>query len=190
MPQVPNWAAYAGYWVAVVRGEIAGVGRSEKEAYLAAKAARCREEPEVIYVAGDGTPRGAGAVQHPQASPAAANRSRLYERGAEYWVLPPLVQSLSALLQTLGATGWLVGGSVRDVCMGREIHDLDVVAGGDALALGRAVADRLGGAYYPLDEERQVARVILDSDSESFCVTSQHCAAGALIKTCGCAISP
>lgn len=170
MPQVPDWAAYAGYWVAVVKGEIAGVGRSEKEAYLAAKAARRREEPEVIYVAADGTPRGAGARQQPVASSAPANPSRLHERGADYWTLPPFVHNLSALLRDLGATGWLVGGSVRDVCMGREIHDLDVVAGGDALALGRNVADLLGGAYYPLDEERRVARVILNSDSESLCV--------------------
>jgi tRNA nucleotidyltransferase (CCA-adding enzyme) len=39
----------------------------------------------------------------------------------------------------------LVGGAVRDLLLGRDIVDLDVVVEGDALPVARAAAERLGG---------------------------------------------
>ncbi|MCS7281770.1 MAG: HD domain-containing protein [Anaerolineae bacterium] len=60
-----------------------------------------------------------------------------------------------------GARVWPVGGSVRDALMGRARHDWDFAVEGDALGLARTVADTLGGAFYPLDEERDTGRVIL-----------------------------
>lgn len=56
---------------------------------------------------------------------------------------------------------YLVGGPVRDLLLGRRIHDLDFVLAGDALKVGRLTANALQGAYYPLDAERETARVIL-----------------------------
>ena len=41
-----------------------------------------------------------------------------------------------------------------------SITDLDLVLDGPVLPLARRVADRLGWAYYPLDEKRDVARLI------------------------------
>jgi poly(A) polymerase/tRNA nucleotidyltransferase (CCA-adding enzyme) len=41
-----------------------------------------------------------------------------------------------------------------------ELTDLDVVLGEPALPVARRVADRLGWAYYPLDEARDVARLV------------------------------
>jgi hypothetical protein len=41
---------YAGRWVAVVRGRVAGVGWTEEEARRAAKRARPKEEPHVLFV--------------------------------------------------------------------------------------------------------------------------------------------
>lgn len=61
----PEWsdlAPYAGRWVALVRGRLAGVGWSAEEARRAAKRSRPKEEPEVIFVPaveasdGDGQP--------------------------------------------------------------------------------------------------------------------------------------
>ena len=54
----------------------------------------------------------------------------------------------------------LIGGAVRDLLLHRPVHDLDYVVTADALAIGRKLADALGGAYYPLDERRHIARVI------------------------------
>lgn len=54
----------------------------------------------------------------------------------------------------------LVGGSVRDVLLGRASRDLDVAVPRGALDIGRRVADGLGGAFVPLDVTRGVARVL------------------------------
>ncbi|HQZ53110.1 MAG TPA: hypothetical protein PLG23_06575 [Thermoflexales bacterium] len=56
----------------------------------------------------------------------------------------------------------LVGGSVRDLLLGRAPHDLDFAVLGDAAGLARAVANALGGAFYVMDAERGTARVIVD----------------------------
>ncbi len=60
-----------------------------------------------------------------------------------------------------GARVWLVGGVVRDALLGRTVHDWDFAVDRDALRLARAVADALGGAYFPLDVERGTGRVVL-----------------------------
>jgi putative nucleotidyltransferase with HDIG domain len=54
-----------------------------------------------------------------------------------------------------------VGGAVRDLLLGRPVHDWDFAVERDALGLARSVADALDGAYYPLDEERDTGRVVL-----------------------------
>jgi hypothetical protein len=41
---------YVGRWVAIVRGQITGVGASEQEARLASKYQRPKEEPRVMFV--------------------------------------------------------------------------------------------------------------------------------------------
>lgn len=49
----PPWtdlAPYAGRWVALVRGRVAGVGWTSEEARRAAKRNRPKEEPDVIFV--------------------------------------------------------------------------------------------------------------------------------------------
>lgn len=60
-----------------------------------------------------------------------------------------------------GVNVWLVGGAVRDLLLGRPVHDWDFVADHDALALARATGDALDGYFFPLDEERGTARVVL-----------------------------
>jgi hypothetical protein len=49
----PKWtelAPYAGRWVALVHGRVAGTGWTAEEARLAAKRNRSKEEPDVIFV--------------------------------------------------------------------------------------------------------------------------------------------
>jgi len=41
---------YAGRWVALVRGRVAGVGSTARAAWLAAKRCRPKEEPMVFFV--------------------------------------------------------------------------------------------------------------------------------------------
>ncbi|RME53541.1 MAG: HD domain-containing protein, partial [Caldilineae bacterium] len=56
----------------------------------------------------------------------------------------------------------LVGGVVRDALLARPapITDLDVALEPPVLPLARRIADRLGWAYFPLDAERDVARLV------------------------------
>ncbi|MCB0152163.1 MAG: CCA tRNA nucleotidyltransferase, partial [Caldilineaceae bacterium] len=69
-----------------------------------------------------------------------------------------LLNALAGEVQPL----YLVGGVVRDALLGRTagVSDLDVIVERDALTVARRVADRLGWAFYPLDEGRDVARLV------------------------------
>jgi poly(A) polymerase len=78
--------------------------------------------------------------------------------------LPPILAEVRDSLPS-PAPMWLVGGAVRDLLLRRTPHDFDFVMPEDALPVARAVADRLGGAYYPLDTERGVGRVLVERDA-------------------------
>lgn len=67
-----------------------------------------------------------------------------------------------ALLVELGAGRplWLVGGAVRQLMASEPVADLDVAVAGDALPLGRRLADRLEARFVVLDEGRGAGRVV------------------------------
>src|SRR5260221_14345579 len=75
-----------------------------------------------------------------------------------------VLETLRVFLKTQPAQVYLVGGTVRDVLLARETHDLDVSVQGSASNLARAFADKIGAAYFLMDETFDVARVILDRD--------------------------
>jgi poly(A) polymerase len=54
----------------------------------------------------------------------------------------------------------LVGGAVRDLILGRRLHDFDFVMTGDVLGVARKVADHLGAMYFTLDAARRTGRII------------------------------
>ena len=61
---------------------------------------------------------------------------------------------------------YLVGGAVRDVLLGRKISDFDFSVEGLVRPIGKHIADELGGAYYVLDDERDMVRVIIDDEEK------------------------
>lgn len=74
--------------------------------------------------------------------------------------------AFSRLLNAISADSpsvYIVGGAVRDMLMGRRpgVTDLDLVVDDEAIAVARRAADRLGWAFYALDELRDVARLVL-----------------------------
>lgn len=75
--------------------------------------------------------------------------------------LAPLLSQLGEFLTQQGVEGYLVGGYVRDVLLGRNTRDIDIAVKGDALKTAYQVASILGGAYVPLDKVNRVARVVL-----------------------------
>ena len=65
----------------------------------------------------------------------------------------PLIDTVKAICAERHIRAWLVGGAVRDVLLGREVHDWDIAVERDAIRLARATADRLNAAVYVLDAE-------------------------------------
>jgi tRNA nucleotidyltransferase/poly(A) polymerase len=71
-------------------------------------------------------------------------------------------EQVIAFLGDQDADAYLVGGLVRDQLLGRAVkRDIDLAIDGDAAGLARLFADRHGGAFYLMDAEHDVARVIL-----------------------------
>jgi len=124
-------SGYAGRWVALVHGRIIAQGGTPRQARLAAKKSRPKETPDIRFMPYTPTP-----------------------------VFPPLLETILAALPD-DSEIYLVGGATRDALIGRASHDLDFVLPRDALSIARKVANRLGAAFYPLDETRETARVIL-----------------------------
>src|SRR3989442_816797 len=74
-----------------------------------------------------------------------------------------VVRAVATLAGRRGAAV-LVGGAVRDAWLGRRPGrevDVDVAVPAGALDLARRVAERLRGAFVPLDPERGTGRVVL-----------------------------
>lgn len=72
-----------------------------------------------------------------------------------------IVEQIWHFLQERSIEAYLVGGCVRDWLLGRFSHDIDFAVAGDGIELARQVANRTGGAFVLLDEERRTGRVVL-----------------------------
>ena len=76
----------------------------------------------------------------------------------------PVLASVREVLPT-NQEIYLVGGAVRDTLLGSESHDLDFAVPTDGIKIARHVANKLKGAFYPLDNERDTGRVVLIRDN-------------------------
>jgi poly(A) polymerase len=59
-----------------------------------------------------------------------------------------------------GEPVFLVGGAVRDAILSKPRRDFDFVLKGSVRRKAKKIADLLGGDFYPLDENRQMMRVL------------------------------
>jgi poly(A) polymerase len=60
---------------------------------------------------------------------------------------------------------YLVGGSVRDLLIGKQdIKDIDLVIPVGSESVARAFADKIDGSFFFLDEERKITRVVKHAD--------------------------
>src|SRR5581483_7804789 len=67
---------------------------------------------------------------------------------------------LQAAVEAAGGPAWLVGGAVRDLLLGRPVHDWDLALPAGSVAAARRLADRVGAAFVPLGEAHGMARVV------------------------------
>lgn len=64
---------------------------------------------------------------------------------------------------------YLVGGAVRDLLLSQPSPDLDFALPSNGIATARKVANALGAAFIPLDDERDTGRVLLaEADGSRF----------------------
>lgn len=68
---------------------------------------------------------------------------------------------LRPLLAAEASPAYVVGGTVRDVILGRPIHDIDLIVPSGAIPLTFRLADALGYPAYVLDDERDVGRILV-----------------------------
>lgn len=127
-------APYAGRWVALADGQVAGVGDTAVAAERLGRRNRLRERLAVYFV-------------EPE--------------GGQLLNLPEELLDLRPIFRRHDQPVHLVGGAIRDALLGRESHDLDFVVPADAIRLAFKVADSLGLPAYVLDRERDAGRVIL-----------------------------
>lgn len=75
-----------------------------------------------------------------------------------------ILEILRPFLRSRREQTYLVGGTVRDLLLGRAIRDADVAVQGNAAKLAREFADKIGAAFYVMDETFDVARVIWENE--------------------------
>ncbi len=124
-------SAYAGRWVAILRGKVVAQGTTREEVMDAARLLRRKEIPEIRFV--------------PDFLPILNS---------------PLFQKIRDSLPT-GLPVYLVGGAIRDSLLGRPTHDLDFVVPSGGVQLAKKIANALAAAFFPLDLENDTARVLL-----------------------------
>jgi tRNA nucleotidyltransferase/poly(A) polymerase len=125
--------AYAGRWIARVRGKIVAQGGTPDQARLAAKTSRPKETPEIVFM--------------PPVEPL---------------TFSPLVEAVQKTLP-VDQPMHLVGGSVRDALLKRETHDLDFAVPKNGLEVARRLANALDAAYFPLDAARETGRIVVQN---------------------------
>lgn len=91
-------------------------------------------------------------VEEPARIPEKLVKGKQRERNIKRLMADRLPASTIAFLQTAGALGdelgmdvYTVGGFVRDILLGRDNLDIDLVVEGDGIAYARHLAERLGG---------------------------------------------
>lgn len=128
--------AFAGRWVAKVRGKVIGQGGTPRQALQAAKLSRSKEIPQVEFVP-----------------------------STKLTQLPSIVHRVKAAIPP-DQEIYLVGGAVRDLLLGRQVKDFDFLMPKNAIQIGRKVANALGTGFYPLDVSRDFGRVLIGEGSD------------------------
>lgn len=84
-----------------------------------------------------------------------------------------LLDECRAITRAAGLDAYIVGGTVRDVLLGRPSRDLDLAVSRDAMTVAHRIANTLSGHFVELDDVNAVARVVLDDGPVSYIDVAQ-----------------
>ncbi len=101
---------------------------------------------------------------HPEFPLDPASLRQNLETGAPRLALRRPLQVTFGLARSRGLAVYLVGGTVRELLLGRQSPDLDLAVSAQTLQLARDLARELHGTYVLLDEQERTARVVADGD--------------------------
>ena len=79
----------------------------------------------------------------------------------------PILRALTTFAKERGVQLYLVGGSVRDVLLGRQTTDIDFTLASNAIQFAKAFAATIGAIAIALEENPPTARVIVKPNSAS-----------------------
>ena len=80
-------------------------------------------------------------------------------------MMTPSTTYLAQLISLTPQPIYLVGGSVRDLLIGKkDIKDIDLVIPVGSESVARVFADKIAGSFFFLDEERKITRVVKHTD--------------------------
>lgn len=85
--------------------------------------------------------------------------------------ISPTISALLDLIQSElreNQEFYLVGGAVRDILLGRVLHDLDFVLPENPITLVKRIANRLKCGFFMLDDERNTARIVYTTETGNF----------------------
>ena len=78
-----------------------------------------------------------------------------------------ILRTLTTFAEDQGVQLYLVGGSVRDLLLGRQTADIDLTLASDAIQFAKAFAANIGAIAITLEENPPTARVIVKQDGTS-----------------------
>jgi poly(A) polymerase len=135
--QHDNLSPYAGRWIASIGDQIIGQGGTPAQALHAAQASRFKEIPLITYV--------------PSSQPLQIH---------------PFLEKIAAHFAP-DMPVYVVGGAIRDALIGHPVRELDFIVPENAIRHARKLADRVQGAFYVLDRERDYGRVLVPQSGSS-----------------------
>ena len=65
----------------------------------------------------------------------------------------------------------MVGGAVRDACLNRESHDLDVIVASSDISISSKLAEALNGKCISLDAQRNIDRIVFEKNTLTVDIT-------------------
>jgi len=63
---------------------------------------------------------------------------------------------------------YIVGGTVRDLLLGKDPIDVDIVVSGDAADFGKVLSEKIDGTIFLLDRERRIFRIATYKDTPPY----------------------
>jgi poly(A) polymerase len=81
-----------------------------------------------------------------------------------------LLKTIQSTLAPSLENVYLVGGIVRDLVLGNQTQDIDLVTNSDSLLTTRVLANRFHGDFYPLNSDRGIGRALIKYKDENWTI--------------------